>query len=93
MRGSTGCRACCLVSLTWTATSLTTAKFYSNTSIDETTLAGVSGVLTHTYTVEVDHDFRRWLTGHWKVHLCDARLPGRRPPRQDLSAEADGSTR
>jgi hypothetical protein len=49
-------------SLTWTATPLTTAKFISNTSIDETTLAGVSGVLTHTYTVEVDHDFRRWLT-------------------------------
>ena len=49
-------------SLTWTATPLTTAKFYSTTSIDETTLPGVSGVLTHTYTVEVDHDFRRWLT-------------------------------
>ena len=30
--------------------------------IDETTLPGASGVLTHTYTVEVDHDFRRWLT-------------------------------
>ena len=50
-------------SLTWTATPLTTAKFYSTTSIDETTLPGVSGVLTHIYTVEVDHDFRRWLTG------------------------------
>jgi hypothetical protein len=50
-------------SLTWTATPLTTAKFYSTTSIDETTLPGVSGVLTHTYTLEADHDFRRWLTG------------------------------
>ena len=49
-------------SLTWTATPLTTAKFYSTTSIDETVLPGVSGVLTHTYTFEVDHDFRRWLT-------------------------------
>ena len=49
-------------SLTWTATPLTTAKFYSNTSIDETIVPGVSGVLTHTYTFEVDHDFRRWLT-------------------------------
>ncbi|HEY3891420.1 MAG TPA: outer membrane beta-barrel protein [Bradyrhizobium sp.] len=49
-------------SLTWTATSLTTVKFYSTTSIDETTLPGTSGVLTHLYTVEVDHDFRRWLT-------------------------------
>jgi hypothetical protein len=50
-------------SLVWTATPLTSAKFYSTTSIDETTLPGTSGVLTHTYTVEVDHDFRRWLTG------------------------------
>ena len=49
-------------SLTWTATPLTTAKFYSDTQIAETTLPGASGVLVHTYTVEVDHDFRRWLT-------------------------------
>ena len=49
-------------SLVWTATPLTTAKFYATTSIDETTVPGVSGVLTHLYTVEVDHDFRRWLT-------------------------------
>jgi hypothetical protein len=49
-------------SLTWTATPLTTAKFYSTTSIDETIVPGVSGVLTHLYTIEVDHDFRRWLT-------------------------------
>jgi hypothetical protein len=49
-------------SLTWTATPLTTVKFYSDTQIAETTLPGVSGVLTHTYTFEVDHDFRRWLT-------------------------------
>jgi hypothetical protein len=49
-------------SLTWTATPLTTAKFYSDTQIAETTLPGTSGVLVHTYTVEVDHDFRRWLT-------------------------------
>ena len=37
-------------------------KFFATTSIDETTVAGVSGVLTHLYIVEVDHDFRRWLT-------------------------------
>ena len=49
-------------SLIWTATPLTTAKYLSTTSIDETVVPGVSGVLTHTYTVEVDHDFRRWLT-------------------------------
>jgi hypothetical protein len=50
-------------SLVWTATPLTTAKFFADTQIAETTLAGTSGVLTHTYTFEVDHDFRRWLTG------------------------------
>ena len=47
----------------WTATPLTTAKFYSDTQIAETTLPGTSGVLSRTYTFEVDHDFRRWLTG------------------------------
>ena len=50
-------------SLVWTATPLTTAKFYSDTQIAETTLSGSPGVLVHTYTFEVDHDFRRWLTG------------------------------
>ncbi len=49
-------------SLIWSATPLTTVKFLATTSIDETTLPGVSGVLTHLYTTEVDHDFRRWLT-------------------------------
>lgn len=49
-------------SLIWTATPLTTARFASTTSLDESTLPGVSGVLTRSYSLEVDHDFRRWLT-------------------------------
>lgn len=49
-------------SLIWTVTPLTTLKFISDSAIGETTLPGVSGVLTRTYTFEVDHDFRRWLT-------------------------------
>jgi hypothetical protein len=49
-------------SLVWTATPLTTVKFAALTSVDESTLPDVSGVLTRTYTFEVDHDFRRWLT-------------------------------
>jgi len=49
-------------SLVWNATPLTTARFYSDTQIAETTLPLTSGVLVHTYTFEVDHDFRRWLT-------------------------------
>jgi hypothetical protein len=49
-------------SLIWNATPLTTARFFSDTQIAETTLPLTSGVLVHTYTLEVDHDFRRWLT-------------------------------
>src|ERR1700738_3771141 len=49
-------------SLVWNATPLTTAKFFSDTQIAETTLPLTSGVLVHTYTFEVDHDFRRRLT-------------------------------
>jgi hypothetical protein len=72
-------------SLTWTATPLTTAKFYSDTSIGETTLARVSGVLTHVYTVELDHDFRRWLTAIGKF-TWGTRLSGQWTKRQDLHA-------
>jgi hypothetical protein len=50
-------------SLVWSATPLTTVKFFSDTQINETTLAATSGVLVHTHSLEVDHDFRRWLTG------------------------------
>jgi hypothetical protein len=49
-------------SLVWQVSGLTTARFVADTQIAETTLPGASGVLVHTYTVEVDHDFRRWLT-------------------------------
>ena len=73
-------------SLVWTATPLTTAKFFATTSIDETTVPGVSGVLTHTYTVEVDHDFRRWLTAIGKFTWGTLAIPGRRPLRPDLLA-------
>ena len=76
-------------SLTWTATPLTTAKFYSTTSIDETTLPGVSGVLTHTYTVEVDHDFRRWLTGIGKFTFGTLDYQGDGRYDKTYSAEGD----
>jgi hypothetical protein len=76
-------------SLTWTATPLTTAKFYSTTSIDETTLPGTSGVLTHTYTVETDHDFRRWLTGIGKFTWGSLDYQGDGRFDRFYSAEAD----
>ncbi len=50
-------------SLIWSATPLTTVKFFSDTQIAETTLPNSAGVFVHTYSFEVDHDFRRWLTG------------------------------
>jgi hypothetical protein len=50
-------------SLVWTATPLTTAKYLSDTQLIETTLPGTAGILVRTHTLEVDHDFRRWLTG------------------------------
>ena len=49
-------------SLAWAMTPLTTVKLIANSSLDETTLPGASGVVVRTYTAEVDHDFRRWLT-------------------------------
>ncbi len=53
-------------SLIWTPTGLTTVKLGAATSVDESLLPGVSGVLTRSYTFEIDHDFRRWLTGVYK---------------------------
>ena len=85
IRGSTAQGLLTIASLVWSATPLTTAKFISDTSIDETTLAGVSGVLTHTYTVEVDHDFRRWLTAVGKFTYGTLDYQGD-PLRQDLLA-------
>jgi hypothetical protein len=76
-------------SLTWTATPLTTAKFYSTTSIDETTLPGVSGVLTHVYTIEADHDFRRWLTaiGKFTFGTLDYQGDGRSDKTYSLEGD------
>ena len=54
-------------SLTWTPTALTTVKLNATSSVDESTLPGVSGVITRDYLAEVDHAFRRWLIGTVKV--------------------------
>ncbi len=50
-------------SLIWTLNALTTARFTAVTSVAESTLFGVSGVLTREYTGQLDHAFRRWLIG------------------------------
>jgi hypothetical protein len=76
-------------SLIWNATPLTTAKFYSDTQIAETTLPLTSGVLVHTYTFEVDHDFRRWLAGVGKFTYGTYDYQGDFRKDQTYSAEAD----
>jgi hypothetical protein len=50
-------------SLIWTLNALTTARFTAVTSVGESRLTGVSGVLTREYTAQIDHAFRRWLIG------------------------------
>jgi hypothetical protein len=76
-------------SLIWAATPLTTAKFYADTQIAETTLAGTSGVLVHTYTFEVDHDFRRWLTAIGRFTYGTLDYQGDHRSDQTYSLEGD----
>jgi hypothetical protein len=54
-------------SLIWTANALTTVKFTAASSIEETSIAGVSGVFSRDVGVQVDHSFRRWLIGSVKL--------------------------
>ena len=46
-------------SLVWLASPLTTVRLKAGTAVSETTVPGVSGILTQTSTVEVTHDLRR----------------------------------
>jgi hypothetical protein len=50
-------------SLTYYATPLTTLKLEMKTTVDESTLTGVSGQFSHFYAAQIDHAFRRWLIG------------------------------
>jgi hypothetical protein len=50
---------------------------------------GVSGVLTRTYTFEVDHDFRRWLTAIGKFTYGTLDYQGDGRTDQVYSVEGD----
>jgi hypothetical protein len=76
-------------SLVWQVSGLTTARFNADTQIAETTLPGASGVLVHTYTVEVDHDFRRWLTAIGKFSYGTLDYQGFGRSDRTWSAEGD----
>jgi hypothetical protein len=54
-------------SLIWTVNSLTTAKLSATSTVGESTIAGVSGVLYRDVGIQVDHSFRRWLIGTVKL--------------------------
>ncbi len=54
-------------SLIWNADALNTVKLNASSTIGESTIAGVSGVLSRDIGVQVDHAFRRWLIGSIKL--------------------------
>jgi hypothetical protein len=54
-------------SLIWTANALTTVKLSANSTVGESTVAGVSGVLYRDVGLQIDHSFRRWLIGSVKL--------------------------
>lgn len=53
-------------SLLWTASALTNVKLTAASSIGESTIPDVSGVLYRDIGLQVDHSFRRWLIGSLK---------------------------
>lgn len=50
-------------SLVWTASALTTVKLTGASTVGETTVTGVSGILYRDVGVQVDHAFQQWLIG------------------------------
>jgi len=76
-------------SLVWGVSGLTTAKFLTDTQIAETTIPGASGVLVRTYTIEVDHDLRRWLTAIGKFTYGTLDYQGLQRNDRTYSLEGD----
>ncbi len=54
-------------SLLWQASALTTAKFTAATTVNDSTLQGVSGTFSRDFNIQVDHAFRLWLIGTLQV--------------------------
>ncbi len=54
-------------SLIWTANALTNVKLTAKSTVGESTVPGVSGVLYRDVGLQVDHSFRRWLIGSVKL--------------------------
>jgi hypothetical protein len=87
-------------SLVWTASALTTVKLNATSVVNESSVAGVSGVLSRDVGLQIDHSLRRWLIASAKfgfgvdsyrggndTAICDCVVttPGETSPdRQDL---------
>lgn len=56
-------------SLIWTATALTTVTLTAASSVGESTIPGVSGILYRDVGLQIDHAFRQWLIGTLKLGL------------------------
>lgn len=54
-------------SLVWTVNALTSVKLSAASTVGESTIPGVSGVLYRDVGLQVDHSFRRWLIGTAKI--------------------------
>jgi hypothetical protein len=54
-------------SLLWTVNSLTSVKLTASSTVAESTVEGVSGVLSRDIGLQVDHSFQRWLIGTVKL--------------------------
>jgi hypothetical protein len=63
-------------SLVWRPTGLTTVTVGAQSSIDESTLPGVSGVVTRSYNAQVEHAFRRYLIATLKAGFTTADYDG-----------------
>ena len=62
--------------LIWKPTGLTMVTVGAQSSIDESTLPGVSGVITRSYNAQVEHAFRRYLIATAKVGYTTADYDG-----------------
>jgi hypothetical protein len=63
-------------SLIWRPTGLTTVTLGAQSSVDESTLPGVSGVITRSYNAQVEHAFRRYLIATLKAGYTTADYDG-----------------
>ncbi|WP_439575834.1 outer membrane beta-barrel protein [Phreatobacter sp.] len=63
-------------SLIWTVTPLTTLRLTARSTVDESFTTGASGIQRHDLAVELEHAFRRWLTGTARLAYGQDRYAG-----------------